>query len=148
MAGETYIHGKIGILYIHDGTAYRPVACGKTNSLNTTLEVLEELTKCDPENIVKTPGAFSYDVPFDGIQIDTTSVGEEVTKASHDFLLTKQQAKELLTWKLDNGLSDNSAYYGTGYITDLTGDFDVSANAPFSGTLSGAGAIVTVDPIV
>ncbi len=146
MAGETFIHGKVGILYVHDGTAYRPVACGKTNSLNTSLEVLEELTKCDPENTVKTAGAFSYDIPFDGIQIDTTSSGAEITKASHDYLLTLQQAKTRITWKMDNGLTDNSAYYGTGYITDLTGDFDVSANAPFSGTISGAGAISTTDP--
>jgi hypothetical protein len=148
MAGETFIHGKTGIFYLHDGTVYRPVACGKVNSLNTTLEVLEELTKCDPENTVKTPGAFSYDIPFDGLQIDTTSAGAEITKASHDYILSLQQAKSLVTWKMDNGLSDNDAYYGTGYITDLTADFDVSSNAPFSGTLSGAGAISTTDPIV
>ena len=146
MAGETFIHGKVGILYVHDGTNYRPVACGKTNSLNSTLEVLEELTKCDPENTVKTPGAFSYDVPFDGLQIDTTSTGAEITKASHDYLFGLQQAKTLVTWKMGSGLTDNDSYYGTGYITDLTADFDVAANAPFSGTISGAGAVVTVDP--
>jgi hypothetical protein len=36
---------------------------------------------------------FSYTLEAEGEYIDTTSVGGEVTKASHDFLLDKQKLK-------------------------------------------------------
>ena len=37
MAGETIIHGKLGILSIWDTSAYKPVACLTSNSLSTAL---------------------------------------------------------------------------------------------------------------
>lgn len=145
MAGETIIHGREGILYVWDTLAYKPVACLKSNSLATTLSIIESNTKCDPGNIVVNADAFSYEISADGEYIDTTSVGGDTTKSSHDWLLAKQMAKTNITWMLDSGLAD-TIYYGTAIITSLNLDQASDANSTFSATLQGSGAIVTTDP--
>lgn len=145
MAGESIIHGKVGILSIWDTDAYKPVACLTSNSLATSLSVIESNTKCDPGNTVRNPDQFSYDISADGEYIDTTSVGGESALVSHDWLLTKQMAKTNVVWKLDSGLADTT-YYGTAILSDLNLDQPSDANSTFSATLSGSGAIVTVDP--
>ena len=134
---------------LHDGSIYRPVACLTSNSLAETRNIIESQTKCSPGTIEKTAGSYVYEISLEGQYIDTTSVGAEITKASHDFLHTLIQAGATETWKLDTGLADTAAYYGTAILQDLeltapAGD-EIST---FSGTLSGSGAIVTVDPIV
>ncbi|MCR9263305.1 MAG: hypothetical protein NXH86_04065 [Flavobacteriaceae bacterium] len=150
MAGETFLKGKVKIISIWDGSAYRPVACDTTNSLETALsDGASIVTKCDPDNVVTSPGAFSYSLSGEGVQIDTTSSGAETTKASHDWLLTKQQAKTLVTWKRATGLTDTVAYYGTGYITNLSDVGDAgedNPNATYSFEITGTGAIATIDP--
>ena len=145
MAGETIIHGKLGILSIWDTSAYKPVACLTSNSLSTALSVIESNTKCDPGNTVRNANEFSYDISADGEYIDTTSAGGETTLASHDWLLVKQMAKTNVVWKLDSGLAD-TIYYGTAIISDLNLDQPSDGNSTFSATLSGSGAIVLVDP--
>lgn len=145
MAGEAIIHGKVGILSIWDTTAYKPVACLTSNSLATSLSVIESNTKCDPGNTVRNPDQFSYDISADGEYIDTTSVGGDTAKASHDWLLAKQMAKTNVIWKLDTGLADTD-YYGTAILSDLNLDQPSDANSTFSVTLSGSGAILLDDP--
>ena len=145
MAGETIIHGKLGILSLWDTSAYKPVACLTSNSLATTLSVIESNTKCDPGNTVRNADQFSYDISADGEYIDTTSVGGEDTLASHDWLLVKQMAATDVVWKLDSGLAD-TIYYGTAILSDLNLDQPADGNSTFSATLSGSGAIVTTDP--
>ena len=143
---STFILGEVAILSIYDTTlvAYEPVACLTSNSLAQTLNVIESQTKCSAGLIEKTAGSTSYEISFEGQYIDTSSVGAEVTKASHDTLLIKFQAKAVVTWKIDTGLADTTAYYGTGLISDLS--LDTAAGdeiATFSGTLSGIGTVGT-----
>lgn len=140
------IKGEVGILYVHDGTIYRPVACLTSNSLSSTLSIIESTTKCNPGVVVKQAGTFSYSLDMDGEYIDTTSVGGETTKASHDYLLSLQRAKTNVTWKLDTGLAD-TIYYGTAIISDLSleqGSGDEIST--FTATFDGSGDIATVDP--
>ncbi len=144
---EALLKGVNGIVSIHDGLAYRPVACLTSNSLASTLSVIESNTKCDPGVIIKNAGSFSYSLSMDGEYIDTTSVGGAVTKASHDYLLGKQRAKETITWKLDSGLTD-TIYYGTAIVTDL--DLTQGAGdeiSTFSATFDGSGDILTASPV-
>jgi len=145
------IKGEGLILYVHDGDLYRPVACLTSNSLDTELGIIESQTKCAPGVIEKQAGVFSYTLTADAIAIDTTSVGGDDTKASHDYLLSVQQSKTTVNWKMDSGSGTGGtalAYYGTGIITSLgleapTGD----EFATFSLTIDGSGAIVTTDPL-
>ena len=140
------IKGEVGILYIHDDTIYRPVACLTSNSLNTAVSIIESQTKCFPGVVKKQAGVFSYTIDAEGEYIDTTSVGGETTKASHDYLLAKQQAKLPVTWKLDTGVT-GAVYYGSAILSDLTLDQGAGDEiSTFSVTLDGDGGIVTVDP--
>ena len=144
----TPIKGEVGIIYVHDGTIYRPIACLTSNSLNSAVSVIESQTKCYPGVVKKQAGIFSYTIDAEGEYIDTTSVGGEITMASHDFLLTKQMAKTVLTWKLVTGVT-GVTYYGTSILSDLKLTQDAGdAISTFSVTLEGDGAISLTNPIV
>ena len=145
MANETIIKGYDGILYVWDTSAYKPIACLTSNTLNTTLSIIETNTKCDPGNTVRTADTFSYELPCEGEYMDTTSAGGDSAKASHDWLLVKQMAKTNITWKLDSGLADTT-YYGTAIIQNLGLVMPGTGNTTFSATLSGTGTIATTDP--
>ena len=143
----TPIKGEGIVLYISDSSIYRPIACLTQNSLNETRGVIETQTKCDPGVTTKNAGTYAYDLSCEGLYIDTTSATGEITKASHDYLHSLIAAGTEVTWKMDTGLTDTVAYYGTAFITDLGADFaSGDENSNFSATLSGNGAIVTVDP--
>ena len=146
---SNFIKGDNIILYVHDGSIYRPIACLTSNSLSQDVNVIESQTKCDPGVVIKDPGSMTYEITFEGNYIDTTSVGAEVTKASHDYIKTLLEAAGENTWKMSTGLADTTDYYGTGIFSNLS--LDASAGdelATFSGTIAGSGSIVTVDPIV
>lgn len=143
------IKGNDIILSVYDtaGSAYRPVACLTTNALNETREIITSpVTKCDPDNVSKTKGAKDYNLTFDGQYIDTTSVGGDSAKASHDFLRSIGDSQETITWRMATGLADTPFYYGNAILTDLTLTSPVNQDATFTGTLDGSGAIVEVDP--
>lgn len=140
------IKGELGILYVFDDTVYRPVACLTSNSLNSTLSVIESVTKCTPGQTVKQSGTFAYTIDAEGEYIDTTSVGGDLTKASHDYLLFKQINQDVISWKLDSGVVGRT-YYGTAIISDLTLDQGAGDEiSTFSMTLDGSGTITNVDP--
>jgi len=144
---STFIKGDDLILYVHDGSIYRPVACLTSNSLSQTRNIIESQTKCDPGLVIKDAGSLMYEISFEGQYIDTTSSGAEVTRASHDYLMSLMNSGEKVTWKMDTGLTDVPDYFGEGIFADLS--LDASAGdelASFSGSLSGSGAIVTTDP--
>ena len=144
---STFIKGDDIILYVHDGSIYRPAACLTSNSLSQTRNIIESQTKCDPGLVIKDAGSLTYEISFEGQYIDTTSSGAEVTRASHDYIMGLMNSGEKVTWKMDTGLTDTAEYYGEGVLADLS--LDASAGdelASFSGSLSGSGAIVTTDP--
>lgn len=144
---STFIKGDAIILYVHDGTIYRPIACLTSNSLAETRNIIESQTKCDPGVTIKNAGSYNYEISCEGQYIDTTSVGAEITKASHDFLHGLIASGSTETWKIDTGLADTSAYFGTAIFSDLTWDAAAGDElSTFSATLSGSGAIVTTDP--
>ena len=144
---SNFIKGEGLILHVYDGAAYRPIACLTSNSLAQTKNVIESQTKCNPNVIIKDPGSSTYEISFEGMYIDTTSVGSQTTLASHDYLRSLFDSATNTEWKLDTGLADDVAYYGDGVFADLS--LDAAAGdelTTFSGSISGSGVIVTVDP--
>lgn len=144
---STFIKGDAIILYVYEGAAYKPIACLTSNSLSQTRNIIESQTKCDPGLVIKDAGSITYEITFEGNYIDTTSVGGDTGKSSHDSIKVLLEAGASDTWKMSTGLADTTDYFGTGIFSDLT--LDASAGdelATFSGTISGSGAIVTVDP--
>jgi hypothetical protein len=148
---STFIKGEVCILSIHDGTTYKPVACLTSNSLATDVSVIESMTKCDPGVSVKQAGMFTYSVSAEGQYIDTTTVGGDTAKKSHDSLLVKQLTKTLVNFKIDtNTLNAASVkYFGGAVISSLSADFGSGDDlSTFSLTLDGSGLILLSDPIV
>ena len=145
---STFIKGDAIILSVKDGEIFRPIACLTQNSLQRTKNVIEAQTKCEPGQILRQGGSQSYELAFDGLYIDTTTpVTGEVTKASHDFLMTVMDGSTNSTWRMDTGISGTPFYYGTAILSDLSADFAAGDEfATFSGTMSGSGLIVTVAP--
>ena len=144
-----FIKGDAIILYVWDAALYRPVACLTSNSLNQTRNIIEAQTKCDPALVIKEGGSLSYEITFEGLYIDTTSIppAGNPLLASHDYLKTVIEAGLPITWQLDTGLVDNPNYWGTGILSDLGMDAPAGDEfVNFSGTLAGSGAIVEVDP--
>ena len=145
---STIIKGDAQIVYIHDGTAYRPVACLTSNSLSSTLSILEGNNKCNPGVTTKEAGTFAYSISMDGEYIDTTSVSGDGAKASHDYLLQKQMDAQTINWRISTGLADQSDYYGSALISDLGNDSPSGEKATFSATFDGNGTILLEDPLV
>lgn len=141
------IKGENLILYIHDGTLYRPVACLTSNSMNMERGVIESQTKCAPGVIEKQSGVFSYTIEAEAIAIDTTVLTGDVTKASHDFLFDVIQAGNTSNWKMNSG-SGSLSYFGSGILTSLGFDAPTGDEfATFSLSINGSGTIVKVDPL-
>jgi len=144
---QDYIKGEGLVLYVWDDTIYRPIACLTSNSISRSKSIIEAITKCSPGVVERGGGTTSYEIPFEGVYIDTTSAGAEITKASHDYLMEVFDNPNAQSWKMDSGLADNPAYYGEAIFESL----ELSAPAgdefaSFSGSFSGSGAIVTTDP--
>ena len=147
MAGETFIKGQTLILHVWDGTsAYRPIACLTSSNFSASVDANEVETMCDPGNVVKEYGSSSYTLSCEGVYIDTTSVGGETTKASHDYLLGLIANKTQRTFQLDTGLADTPQYWFEGLITDLELSGEAGQNATFSATIEVNGGYVTADP--
>ena len=143
------ILGVNGIIYVWDDGAYKPLACLTSTSLSSALSIIESNTKCAPGVVGKKPGSLNNSIDAEGEFIDTTTVGGDTAKASHDRLFLIQQSKALTDFKYDTDITnaDSTKYFGSGYFTDLTldqgsGD-DIST---FSVTLEVDGGISLVDP--
>ena len=106
MAGETFIKGYNVLLSIWDTDAYEPIACVTSSGLSETVEVDEVATKCDPGNLVRTAGNYSYEIPVDGIYIDEDV---DTARQSHRKLATLMRAKTTITWRLSTGISSPTA---------------------------------------
>ena len=144
---STFIAGEDIILYVWISPAYLPIACLTSNSFNRAKTIIETTTKCDPGVVIRASGTRSYEIPFEGIYIDTTSATGDDTKASHDALMALFDTDDLQTWRMDTGLADTPFYYGSGIFNQLdftAGSGDEFAN--FSGNISGSGDPVTADP--
>lgn len=148
------VKGKNIIFYVHDGTAYRPVACLTSNGISVSQEAKESvITKCNPNKEI-SPGALSYEIPFEGQFIDTTSVGGDTAKASYDWLLnhikTKNDAGELTNWKQSTKKSDSVTenIFGEGVISSLELTAPAEEDATFSATLTGNGWFSSTDPLI
>jgi predicted secreted protein len=139
------IKGEVIILNIWDGAAYEPLACLTSNSLSETVNIIESQTKCNPGVIIKQGGSKTFEFSAEGESIDTTSVGGETAKASHDKL--RSYLGVLKSVKMSTGLADTTAYFGDVVISDLETTAEAAdALVTFSVTLSGSNLLLEAEP--
>lgn len=145
MAGETFIKGDAVLFSIYNttATAWEPIGCIRSSALSETVNVNEKETKCDPGNIVKSAGSYSYEITGDGDYVDEAV---DTGRQSHAALAALMRAKTLIDWRMATGISSPTEEYGTGYITALELTGESGQDATFTVTISGTGAISTTDP--
>lgn len=143
------LKGEKGMLYTYEASTWKPVACLTSIGLSSTVSIIESQTKCYPGVVKKTPGSFSASISAEGEYIDTTTVGGDTAKVSHDKMFIDQQSKTLKQWKIDTNYDDPTSvkYFGDGYYTDL----ELTAGAgdeisTFSVTLDVDGGVLYTDP--
>ena len=146
MANEIKIQGDVLTLAIYDSDAYKPIACITSNDISSEAEIIETKTKCDPGVVGKEYGAVNKSISIDGEYIDTTSVGGETTKASHDLLEELQATKTKVVVRIATGLADTENLYGTVIISSLTLTGAAGEVATFSATLDVDGGLSSTDP--
>ena len=144
---STLVKGDTVLFNIYDsGTAgYEPVICLTSNSLSETKNIIESQTKCDPGQIVKTPGSYTYEISLEGEY--GVAPGDEYDWESVRNLLVNDT---LIEWSIE-GLSTGGSltYYGSGYLSEVSLDAPAGDEiVTFSATLMGDGktAITSVNP--
>ena len=144
----TLVKGDSVILSIWDGVdTYDPGVCLTSNNLSETKNMIESQTKCDPNEIVKTPASYTYEISLEGeYGYDPGDVEQ------YDDLRTKLVAGTLIEWQISGffayGTTTNS-YYGSGYLSEVSHDAPAGDEiVTFSATLMSDGktAITTVAP--
>ena len=142
------IKGESGLLYIYDNTnsIYKPVACLTSCSFTPSRSVIESNTKCYPGVTKKQAGQFNCQLSADGEYIDTTSIGGDTAKASHDYLFDIIQGSAIVDWKYDTGVT-GAVYYGKGVLTELPLDQGAGDElSTFSLTIDVDGSVSKTDP--
>ncbi len=143
------IKGSNSLVHLYDGTEYVPLACITSNSLSSSLSMLESATKCNPSGTEYTADRLNQTVSIDGEVIDTTSAGGDTAKASWDKLLELQQDSADNDTKhefwYDSGVED-ADYYFKAYISELSHEASATDKITFSATLQITGAISKTDP--
>lgn len=128
-------------------TAYLPIGCLISNEVSASTNVIEATDKCNPGVVSVDYGTNTYELSLEGYYVDSTSVTGDGTIASHDYLFALFQAKTKIDIKIDTGIADTAAYYGTCIISEAPFTFPSGDEfATFSATLRVDGDLSTTDP--
>lgn len=140
------LQGDALMLHVHDGAAYRPIACITSNELSSVAETKETKNKCNPGVVGVEYSSINKSVNIEGEALDTTTVGGDLAKASFDFLEAKQDAMEKVTIKLDDGLETQGSKYAKVVIQNLVQTAPAGDSVTFTATLNFDGGYLPGDP--
>jgi len=129
------------------GTAYKPLVCLRTSSVNTTMDATTEQTNC---GVLTSPSEAQMTVDFDAI-CEVNPGAFATPSISYEDLIGVMVNKTLVTVRVQSpvftGSSAGAVYYHqfAGYITDLTLNQSTTEFINFSGTIQSSGTLdVTV----
>lgn len=140
------LQGESEILSIWNGSdAYEPIGCLTSSGLNEAREVNESNTKCNPNQLLRDPSTYSYEVSFEG-EFAKTESGKQSWVELKEKIRNKANAK--VTWRIVTTYDDATTLteYGTGVLTSLEKTAPNAENITFSGTISGSGLVTQTDP--
>lgn len=137
-----FVNGSDRILYIKIAGVYLPVGCLTSNGINETTEMIDTTTRENEGWSTSNPLVQSYNIPFEGLQVNSTVVGGNFNVASYDKLKLMKRAKIRIEWKIQGKIFP-VVDYGFGYISDI-GESNVTGEfMSFSGSITGFGKPLT-----
>lgn len=136
-----FYKGESRILYIQVLGVFLPIACLTDNPFSENSEFLETTTRDNQGWKTSRPIMQSYNISFNGLQVNSSVAGGNFTVASYDKLKELKRNRILLDWKImgDFPVVD----YGKAYINDLSEASPVDEFLTFSGSLVGYGKPLT-----
>lgn len=130
--------GEDRILFIKVNATWLPVGCLTSNGFNESSEMMDTTTRDNQGWTTSRPLVQSYDIPFDGLELNTTMNGGNFNVASYDKLKLLKRDKILLDWKIQGTLYP-IVDYGKGYISSLSDTNAVQEFVSFTGSITGFG---------
>lgn len=132
-----FYKGESRILYLKLLGAWLPVACLTDNPFSETSEFIDTTTRDNGGWSTSRPNMQSYNISFNGLQINSSVAGGTFTVISYDKLKQLKRNRTLLDWKIEGTFP--VVDYGKCYIQELSEASPVDEFLTFSGSLVGFG---------
>jgi hypothetical protein len=130
--------GDDRILFIKLNGNWLPIGCLTNNSFSENVEMMDTTTRDSQGWSTSMPLVQSYEITFEGLEINTTMNGGNFTVASYDKLKLLKRERILLNWKIQ-GTNYPIVDYGKCYITSLSDSNPVGEFISFTGSATGFG---------
>lgn len=133
-----FVNGQDRVLYVKINGNWLPIGCLTDNSMDETAELLDTTTRDNQGWTTSRPIIQSYNIGFNGLQLNTTIVGGDFTVTSYDKLKQLKRDKVLIDWKLE-GILYKIVDYGKGYISSISETNVIDEFMSFNGSITGFG---------
>ena len=136
-----YAKGHTGILYVKDATAYKPLVCLTSTSVDRSVNTSEMVNYCTQGETITQIDSISRSVSFEAIIVDEKDLG--TNESGYNDLVAIMETKKSHTFKIEGRDGDQ---YFTAIITSLSDTFPGDGNATFSGTMIVQGEFSATEP--
>lgn len=130
--------GEDRILYFKVNGSWLPVGCLTGNSFSESAEMMDTTTRDNQGWTTSRPLVQSYEISFEGLEINSTVAGGNFSTVSYDKIKLLKRDKILLNWKIQ-GTVYPIVDYGKCYVTALSDTNPVGEFVSFTGSATGFG---------
>ena len=142
MKERIYKKGITGVLSAKDETAYKPLVCLTSTSVDRSANTSEMVNYCTQGETVTQIDSISRSVSFDAIIVDETDMGTD--ESGYADLVAIMETKKSHPFKIEG--RDGVQYFDAS-ITSLSDTFPGDGNATFSGTMTVHGEFSATEPV-
>lgn len=135
-----YVKGHTGILSVKDASAYKPLVCLTSTSVDRSANTSEVVNYCTEGETITQIDSISRSVSFEAIIVDETDLGGD---SGYNDLVAIMETKKSHAFKIEGRDGDQ---YFTAIITSLSDTFPGDGNATFSGTMTVLGEFLATEP--
>jgi len=131
----SFINGTDRLIYILRDSTWFPIGCLSSDNFSEDMEMTPTTTR-DNSNGWRTsiPTTQGYSLSFSGLLFDEY-IG--TAKISYYELVVYKRYKQLVSWRMDDGLGGYT--YGQGYINNLSNVASIDSYISFSCEMVGYG---------
>lgn len=133
-----YYLGEDRILFIKVNGSWMPIGCLTNNSFSESSEMMDTTTRDNQGWSTSMPLVQSYEITFEGLELNTTMNGGNFNVASYDKLKLLKRDKILLDWKIQGTLYP-IVDYGKCFITAISDANPTGEFISFQGSATGFG---------